>query len=167
MAKPPDRELNNADIFSLEETIKALQRKNEILLHTRESENWKFKIMENDFLIKIDALEDQIHQLLLECDKKDDVLKQLGINANDDPKTNTISHNARKYTPKKAAPDISDYEQSYTRPDSTYGDPRPRSKSALKHSTNLPDIKRSNIRNPQWASPNKSMKSWVQEENDK
>lgn len=53
-----DPELNNADRFSMEETIKALQRKNEILLHAWESENWKFKIMENDFLIKIDALED-------------------------------------------------------------------------------------------------------------
>ena len=34
-----DPELNNADRFSMEETIKALQRKNEILLHARESEN--------------------------------------------------------------------------------------------------------------------------------
>ena len=37
-------------------------------MNNRESENRKFKIMENDFMIKIDALEDQNHHLMTEND---------------------------------------------------------------------------------------------------
>ena len=39
--------------------------------------------MENDFLIKIDALEDQIHNLLSEIDAKDKYLSDLGHNPNE------------------------------------------------------------------------------------
>lgn len=90
--------------------------------------------MENDFLIKIDALEDQIHQLLMEVDWKDEIIWQCGINPNEDTWSLNSHHNARKYTPKKG----SEYDPSYTRPDSRT-DFRPRSKSAAWVS-NLPDI---------------------------
>ena len=39
--------------------------------------------MENDFLIKIDALEDQIHNLLSEVETKDKLLMDLGQNPNE------------------------------------------------------------------------------------
>ena len=44
-------------------------KKNEILINNRDTESRKFKIMENDYLIKIDSLEDQNHHLILENDQ--------------------------------------------------------------------------------------------------
>ncbi len=64
-------EVNEKGRYHLEETVKALHKKNEVLLANRDSENRKFKIMENDFLIKIDALEDQIHGMASEIEAKD------------------------------------------------------------------------------------------------
>ena len=43
--------------------------------------------MENDFLIKIDALEDQIHGMATEIEAKDSYITRLGGNPNDAPKT--------------------------------------------------------------------------------
>ncbi len=64
-------DVNDQTVYWLEERIKELDKKNEILLAQWDSENRKFKIMENDLLIKIDALEDQIHDLLVEIEDKD------------------------------------------------------------------------------------------------
>ena len=47
--------------------------------------------MENDFLIKIDALEDQVHQLLQEIDEKDAKLKDRGYNPRSSKRSNANS----------------------------------------------------------------------------
>ena len=56
--------------------------------------------MENDLLIKIDGLEDQIHQLLLEIEAKDKMIKDFGVNPNEARRTGVDFKKGKQYTPR-------------------------------------------------------------------